>query len=89
MKKNTRGDPRFVFMGLGIELISVVLGSIWLGTHLDKTVKTQGVFVISLLIISLVGWFLRMLFLLKRLEKWEKEDQPTKHPKEEKNDFTH
>lgn len=62
---------QMVFAGLGIELIGLILASVWLGKELDNHFKTQGIIFVGLLIFVMVGWFVRLLFLLKKLNKDE------------------
>lgn len=63
---------QLVFAGLGVELGSLILVSVWLGPKLDQYFKTQGIMFILVLFLVLIGWFIRVLFLLKKIEKNEK-----------------
>ena len=60
---------KLVFAGLGMELIGLILGALFMGQKWDETYKTQGVITVSLLIAVLIGWFVRLLYLLKRLQR--------------------
>jgi len=62
---------QLVFAGLGIELISLILAAVWIGPKLDTYFETKGIIFIILLIIVLVGWFVRLIFLLKKLNQAE------------------
>jgi len=62
---------RLVFAGLGIELVGLILTSVWLGSKIDLYFQAQGIIFVAILLLVLVGWFIRLLFLLKKLEKPE------------------
>jgi F0F1-type ATP synthase assembly protein I len=62
---------QLVFAGLGVELVSLILASVWLGPKLDDYFETKGVFLVIMLIMVLVGWFVRLFFLLKKLNASE------------------
>lgn len=68
-KKPKPPDSRIIFVGLGIELIGLILGSIWIGQKWDEEYKMRGVITVGLLLAVLVGWFVRLLYLLRRFEK--------------------
>jgi len=63
-----------IFSAMGIELVGGILGGIYLGQLLDTKFSLGGIGVMSLSIAVLVGWFVRIILLLKRLEKMEPSD---------------
>lgn len=65
MKKNAA----WLFAGIGFELVGLVLGSIWLGDKVDKYFGWNGTGLIICLVASLFSWLLRVIFLLKKVEK--------------------
>lgn len=64
---------KIAFAGMGIELISLILGSIFLGQKIDDHFKLPGYATVVVLLIVLVGWFVRLLYLLRRMSKLEGE----------------
>lgn len=63
-----------IFSAMGLELVGGILGGIYLGQLLDTKYSLGGMGVMSLSIAFLIGWFVRIIFLLKRLEKMEPSD---------------
>jgi hypothetical protein len=58
-----------VFSGLGIELVGLILTSVWLGPKVDEYFQTRGIMFVVILVFVLIGWFVRLLFLIKKMEK--------------------
>lgn len=68
-----------IFIGMGFEIAALIVGSVMIGKALDKTYETKGVFLIGLIVISLIGWLARVLFLAIRIQKAEElEEQKNK-----------
>jgi hypothetical protein len=61
-----------IVAGFGFELVVLILGTVWLGPKLDEHFQTQGIIFVVLLIVVLVGWFLRLIFLL---QKWDRDSE--------------
>lgn len=61
-------------MGLGFELVGLILGGLYLGQALDDHYGTRGIMVLVILVSCLVSWFIHLIFLLKRLEKISEND---------------
>ncbi len=60
-----------IFVGMGFEITALIVGSVFLGSALDKHWGTKGYFVAGLIIVSLIGWITRVLFLLAKIQKEE------------------
>jgi len=55
-----------VFMGMGFELLGLVLGGYYLGQAIDNEFGWPGYGVAALVICGLIGWMIHLIFLLKR-----------------------
>lgn len=64
-----KANRYLVFMGLGFELVGLIIGGIYLGQLLDAHFGTRGIMVLVILASCLVSWFIHLVFLLKRVEK--------------------
>jgi hypothetical protein len=67
-----------IFVGMGLEITALIVGSVYLGAIFDKNWGTNGYFVAGLIVISLIGWVVRILLLLVKLQKQE-ESSKTSH----------
>ena len=56
-----------VFIGIGFELMGIVLAALIIGEKLDKYYGKNGVFVIIFLICGFISWTFHFVFLLKRM----------------------
>lgn len=59
---------------MGVELVGLTLGTLYVGSILDQFWHTKGLVTIAVLILGFVGWFFHLIFLLKRIEKLESKD---------------
>ena len=64
--KNNKG---LIFMGMGFELVALVLSALYLGKIIDTHYGTKGIFTIILLLSMLVGWIYHLIHLLMKFEK--------------------
>ncbi|MFN7728913.1 MAG: AtpZ/AtpI family protein [Bdellovibrio sp.] len=64
-----------VFASMGLELVGLVIGCLYIGQVLDEKFGTKGLMVIFFSVASLVGWFIHLVFLLKRIEKLAEKDK--------------
>jgi len=64
-----------IFMGMGFELVGIVLASLYLGSMLDKHLSLRGFGVASVLLLGLGGWVAHMIFLLVRMQKANDKDR--------------
>lgn len=63
-KEQTRGKMA-VFVGIGFELIGLLLGAAFLGRYLDEKFALKGLMTAGLVILALVGWLIHLVVLLK------------------------
>jgi len=64
-----------IFISMGIELVGLVLGSLWVGQVLDQQFQTKGIMVVFFAVAGLASWFVHLIYLLKRIEKLEEQDE--------------
>lgn len=55
-----------VFMGMGFELVGLILGCLYLGQELDKQMLWPGYSVATLVIFGLISWMVHLIYLLRR-----------------------
>ena len=60
-----------IFIGMGFELVGLILGSVYLGHMVDVNYPTQGLGVVSLSLLALAGWLVHVVALSRKLEKNE------------------
>ena len=58
-----------VFMAMGVELVSLILTSLYLGRWLDEKFDLKGLAMVGLSMLALAGWIFHIVQLAKRLEK--------------------
>lgn len=58
-----------MFVGVGFELLILVMGFIYLGQIIDETYKTKGLATIVCIFLALISWVVHLIHLLKRWEK--------------------
>lgn len=58
-----------IFVGIGFELIGLIIGSVFLGDYLETLLPTKGLWVAGLILASLVGWMVHLMFMLKSVQK--------------------
>ena len=56
-----------VFIGIGFELIAVVLASLWVGLWIERHYPMKQLWPVLLVVLALAGWFYRVILLLKKL----------------------
>ena len=57
-----------VFSSIGFELAALIWGSVYVGDLLDKNYQSKGMITIGLIVISLTGWLIRLVWLLKKIQ---------------------
>lgn len=67
-----------IFASIGFELVGLIIGCFYLGEFLDSKYQTKGLFFVGLSMACLVGWLVRVIWLLKRMQ-----DQEEKNPDKE------
>ena len=65
-----------IFIGLGIELIILVIGSLYLGKIIDNKMGWPGYGALGTFTIVIMGWFYHLMVLMKKY--MEEEDDDTK-----------
>lgn len=58
-----------VFVGIGFELIGLILISVYAGEYLEAKYATKGLWVAGLILLSLVGWMIHLMYMLKNTNK--------------------
>lgn len=69
-----------IFASIGFELVGLIIGCFYLGEFLDSTYHTKGLIFVALSMASLVGWLVRVIWLLKRIQDQE-DKKPNKDDK--------
>lgn len=64
MKKNM-----LVFAAMGMELVGIIVASVFLGQYLDEKYQWKGMGVLALSILSLVGWLVHIILLLRQMDR--------------------
>jgi hypothetical protein len=64
-----------IFASIGFELVGLIIGCFYLGEFLDAKYHTKGLIFVGLSMACLVGWLVRVIWLLKRIQ-----DQEDKNP---------
>ncbi|MBO9668290.1 MAG: AtpZ/AtpI family protein [Bdellovibrio sp.] len=64
-----------IFASIGFELVGLIIGCFYLGEFLDAKYQTKGLIFVGLSMACLVGWLVRVIWLLKRMQ-----DQEDKNP---------
>lgn len=75
MKKDDGGDQSMVFMGMGFELVFMVLGGAYLGQFIDKYFGWAGYATAGLILVFLGTWFYHLIFMLKRISESDSSDE--------------
>lgn len=58
-----------MFIGIGFELVVMVLGGAYLGNMIDTHMGWNSVATALLVVMFMAAWFVHLLFLLSRFEK--------------------
>ena len=59
------------FVGIGFELIGLLLGGAFLGQYLDREFGVAGLWTAGMVILGLVGWLVHLVILLKGYQSTE------------------
>lgn len=60
-----------VFVSMGFEIVGLIVGSYFLGHMIDQKYKTGGLAFVFLSLACLVGWLIRVIWLVNRMQKQE------------------
>jgi hypothetical protein len=63
-----------IFASMGFELVALILGCFFLGEYLDKTYHSKGLIFVGLSFLALIGWMVRIIWLVRRFQKEEDQD---------------
>lgn len=58
-----------LFIGVGFELIGLIVVSVVIAGWLEQKIPSKGLITAGLVILSLIGWFIHIIILLKRVPK--------------------
>lgn len=58
-----------IFAGIGFELIGLIIGSVFFGEYLETKWSTRGLWVAGLILLSLVGWMIHLIYMLKSVKR--------------------
>ena len=64
-----------IFAAMGFELVALILGCFFLGEYLDKTYHSKGLIFVGLSFLALIGWMIRIIWLVRRIQKQEDKEQ--------------
>ena len=70
-------DRRAVFVGMGFEIVGLLLVGVWAGAYFDKKFNLQGMATAGLVVLALILWFLHLLQLIKNINN--DQDQNSSH----------
>ncbi|WP_413585851.1 AtpZ/AtpI family protein [Bdellovibrio sp. HCB274] len=68
-----------IFASIGFELVGLIIGCFYLGELLDAKYQTKGMAFVGLSLAALVGWLVRVIWLLKRMEAQEEKENAKKN----------
>lgn len=58
-----------VFVGMGFELVGIILACIYLGRVLDEQLGLKGIGLALTPMLGLVGWIVQIVYMTKKLDK--------------------
>lgn len=64
-----------VFLGMGFELLGLILGGLYVGQTIDKVMKWPGYGVALMVICGLISWLIHLIFMLKKFMRDTQDDQ--------------
>ena len=62
-----------IFASIGFELVGLIIGCFYLGEFLDAKYNTGGMAFVGLSVACLIGWLVRVIWLLQRMQKQDEE----------------
>jgi uncharacterized membrane protein len=63
---------------MGFELVGLILGCFFLGQMLDEKYQTRGLIFVGLTMLALVGWLVRIIWLLRRMQRQDEAAEEAK-----------
>ncbi len=67
-----------IFASMGFELVGLILGCFFLGQMLDEKYQTRGLIFVGLTMLALVGWLVRIIWLLRRMQRQDEAAEEAK-----------
>lgn len=64
-----------VFLGMGFELLGLVLGGLYVGRAIDSYMNWPGYGVAAMVVMCMVSWMVHLIVLLKRFMAGDEDDQ--------------
>lgn len=61
-----KGGKYLLFIGLGTEIVGLILAAVWLGGLVDEKMETKGLFLSLFSFAGLIGWMIHILVLVKK-----------------------
>lgn len=65
-----------VFFGIGFELMALCIGGYLLGNYIDDYYGWKNTASTYLVLVLMIGWFMHLIYLLRRFEKDNADDDP-------------
>lgn len=62
----TDKGPYIQFIGIGLEIVVLVILAVWIGDWLDSKLDGHGLWMGLSVILALVLWFIHLIFMMKR-----------------------
>jgi hypothetical protein len=63
------GNKSTVFMGMGFELVILILGAAYIGKYIDDYMHWPGYGAASMIILFLISWFYHLIILLRKFNE--------------------
>lgn len=63
---------------MGFELVGLILGCFFLGQMLDEKYQTRGLIFVGLTMLALIGWLVRIIWLLRRMQRQDEAAEEAK-----------
>ncbi len=63
-----------VFVGMGMELIGIIGGCLYVGQILDQKLQSNGLIMVGLSAAGLAGWLYQIILLTRQIENSEKNE---------------
>jgi len=64
-----------IFASIGFELVGLIVGCFYLGQYIDQKYQTKGLAFVGLSVAALIGWLVRVIWLLKRIQQEDDEKE--------------
>lgn len=65
-----------IFMGIGLEIGFLIVAAQQIGAVLDEKYHSNGLIFVGLSFLMLIGWLIQVIWLLRRFDKEEKNNEP-------------